>query len=208
MSDWNAQLDEELEARHRQGELLAEDVSAFFRQFCRMHNLPLRLGSAIHEISLHVSEIAFSILESGSDKRWRIFPGILIQSRPLDTTTYSLFFSAEDGQAICKEFATLEDFADALGKQVLHCAGGAPQARDERRLSARRTVNVPTMITALNGVLNLTAVIINRSREGLLVELPNDHALPEEVFVLLDGRQQKCARVWQQDDRAGLVFRP
>lgn len=206
MNDDDARLDRELEERHRHGESLAQDIRALFFDFCRQHDLHADLPFAIHQTSQHVSEIAFWVLDADTGIRWRIFPSILIQTRPAPVTTFSLFSHTEDDQAVSQEFATLEAFADSIGKQVLHVAGGAPQLRNERRISARRTLNTPTLITSTDGTVRLTAMIINHSRDGVLVELPSADDLPAHLILLLDEREQRFDKVWQMGRSAGLVL--
>lgn len=166
------------------------------------------LRHAVLEQSMHTSEVAFTVEESHAAQRWRIFPRILLTSGASDHigVRYEIFYSTEDGGAKIELYSTPEAFVSALVHRLRQFAGSAPQLRSEHRLHPREVVRLSARLVV--GGQNLAVTILNRSRDGLMIELHGTGTLPPEVTVYVDTEILHCRPVWQDSDRAGLAFMP
>ena len=207
MSDWSdEELDRQLSARHRHGEDLARQVSALFLQLWRDHDAGISLRYELLEQSLHTSEVAFSLHKAEAERPWQIFPKIFVSGGDVLSVEMRLFYSTEEGVAVAESYASLESLVVALVHRAQLMAGGLVQVLPERRLFARQSVNIPTIISTADGALRVHAVVINRSRAGVMIELKTAAELPEVVLVHLDDKQHACTVIWQDGVRAGLAF--
>jgi len=207
VNDWNdEELDRQLSARHRHGEDLARQVCGLFEQLWRDHDTGITLSYELLEQSLHTSEVAFSLHEAGVVRPWQIFPKIFVSSSAALSAEMQLFYSTDDGVAVAESYASLESLVVALVHRAQVISGGLLEARPERRLFVRQSVNIPTIISTPDGALRVHAMVINRSRAGVMVELKTAAELPQSVLVQLDETQHACTVIWQDDVRAGLAF--
>ena len=207
MSDLSdEELDRQLSARHRHGEDLARQVSALFQQLWRDHDAGISLRYELLEQSLHTSEVAFSLHKAGAARPWQIFPKIFVSGGDTLAVEMRLFYSTDEGVAVAESYASLESLVVALVHRAQLMAGGLVQVLPERRLFARQSVNIPTIVSTADGALRVHAVVINRSRAGVMVELKTAALLPEMVLVRLDDAQHACTLIWQDGVRAGLAF--
>jgi hypothetical protein len=76
----------------------------------------------------------------------------------------------------------------------------------EKRFYPRQPIRIEGTAVAGDGLLRIPVYLVNLSRSGAMVELPQDTRLPERLVLLFNHTAEPCQLVWQQGQLAGLAF--
>ena len=76
----------------------------------------------------------------------------------------------------------------------------------EQRLHPREPIAIEGTAVAGNGLLRTPLRLVNLSRSGAMVELPDPAELAAELVLLFNHRAEPCKVIWQQGHLAGLQF--
>nr|WP_314258572.1 PilZ domain-containing protein [uncultured Devosia sp.] len=77
----------------------------------------------------------------------------------------------------------------------------------ERRTATRIPVDLWATIVSGDGLTRIEVNVVDLSRTGARIALGDDHALPDDFYVLMpDNLMHDCALVWRDASSAGLRF--
>ena len=76
----------------------------------------------------------------------------------------------------------------------------------EQRQNRREPVRVDGTAVCDEGLLRIPVYILNLSRAGAMVEIPEGADLPERVLLLFNHSAEPSRLAWREGQRAGFQF--
>lgn len=76
----------------------------------------------------------------------------------------------------------------------------------EQRQNVRQLTDIDGTLATNNGLVRIPVRVVNLSRAGAMVELPDVIDIPEQILLLFNHRIEVCKLVWHEGNLAGFYF--
>lgn len=76
----------------------------------------------------------------------------------------------------------------------------------EQRQHVRQSMHIDGTAVLDDGMERIPIVIVNLSRTGAMIRLPDSQKLPERVVLLFDHSVEPCQKIWHEGLLAGVQF--